>query len=88
MKRSNVEKEIFNGGDECLLSSLDLKLKDEDITNWTDYKKIEALSNLINATKKNLSNIDLTMVVKLRKTTKKLWKQDLKVDEWARESNL
>ena len=65
MKRSNVEKEIFNGGDEYLLSSLDLKLKDEDITNWTDYKKIEALSNLINATKKNLSNIDLTMVVKL-----------------------
>ena len=31
------------------LSSLDLKLKDEDITKWTDYKEIEALSNLIKA---------------------------------------
>ena len=65
-KKNNVEKEKFISGDEYLLSSLDLKLKDEDITKWTDYKEIEALSNLINATKKkNLSNIDLTMVVKL-----------------------
>ena len=48
------------------MSSLDLKLKDEDIRKWDDHKKIETLSNLINATKKkNLSNIDLTMVVKL-----------------------
>ena len=31
-KKKNVEKEKFIGGDECLLSSLDLKLKDEDIT--------------------------------------------------------
>ena len=62
----NVEKEKFIGGHEYLLSSLDLKLKDEDITKWTDYKEIEALLNLINATKKkNLSNIDLTIVVKL-----------------------
>ena len=46
--------------------SLDLKFKDEDVIKWTDYKKAEALSNLINATKKkNLSNADLTMVVKL-----------------------
>ena len=37
-----------------------------DIAKWTDYQKIEALSNLINASKKKkLSNIDLTMVVKL-----------------------
>ena len=65
-EKDNVKKEKFIGGDEYLLSSLDLKLKDEDITKWTDYKKIEALSNLINATKKkNLSNIDLTMVVEL-----------------------
>ena len=49
--------------------SLDLKLKDEDIAKWTDYKRIEPLSNLINATKKkNLSNIDVTMVVKLPNT--------------------
>ena len=65
-EKNNVEKEKFIGGDEYLLSSLNLKLKDEDIIKWTDYKEIEALSNLINATKKkNLSNIDLTMVVKL-----------------------
>ena len=37
-----------------------------DIAKWTDYQKIEAFSNLINASnKKKLSNIDLTMVVKL-----------------------
>ena len=61
-----VEKEKFIGRDECLLSSLDLKYKDEGITKWTDYKKIEAFSNLMNTTKKKtLSNIDLTMVVKL-----------------------
>ena len=66
-EKNIVEKEKFIGGDEYLLSSLDLKLKDEDITKWTDYKEIEALSNFINSTKKkNLSNIDLTMVVKLR----------------------
>ena len=66
LKENNVEKEKFIVGDEYLLSSLDLKLKNEDTTKWTDYKEIEALSNLINSTKKkNLSNIDLTMVVKL-----------------------
>ena len=65
-EKSNVEKEKFIGGNEYLLSTLDLKLKGEDITKWTDYKKIEALSNLINTTKKKkLSNIDLIMVVKL-----------------------
>ena len=65
-EKDNVKKEKFIGGDEYLLSSLDLKLKDEGIRKWTDYKEIEALLNLINATKKkNLSNIDLTMVVEL-----------------------
>ena len=48
----NVEKEQFIGEDEYLLSSLDLKFKDENIIKWTDYQEIEALSNLINATKK------------------------------------
>ena len=66
LKKNNVEKEKFIGGDEYLLSRSDLKLKNEDITKWTDYKEIEALPNLINATKKkNLSNINLTVVVKL-----------------------
>ena len=61
-----MEKEKFIGGDGYLLWSLDLKLKDEDIKKWTEYQKIEAWSNLIDTTKKkNLSNIDLTMVVKL-----------------------
>ena len=60
--KKKTEKEKFNGGDEYLLSSLDLKHKDKDMTKWTEYKRIEALSNLINATKKkNLPNIDLTM---------------------------
>ena len=39
-KKNNIKKEKFNGGDEYLLLSLDLKLKYEDITKWTDYKKI------------------------------------------------
>ena len=65
-EKNNVENEKFIGGDEYLLSSLDLKLKDEDITKWMDYKEIEVLSNLINATKKKkLPSIDLTMMVKL-----------------------
>ena len=38
-KKNNVEKETFIGGDEYLLLSLDLKVKDEDITKWIDYKK-------------------------------------------------
>ena len=64
-EKNNEEKEKFIGEDEYLLLSLDLKLKDENITKWTDYQKIEALSNLINATKKkNLSNVHLMMVVK------------------------
>ena len=66
LNKNNLEKEKFVDGNEHFLSSLDLKLKDEDITKWTDYKEIEALLNLINtAKKKNLSNTDLTMVVKL-----------------------
>ena len=65
-EKNNVEKEKFIGRYEYLLWRLDLKLKDEDITKWTDYKETEALSNSIKATKKkNLSNIDLTMLVKL-----------------------
>ena len=65
-EKNNEEKEKFIGEDEYLLLSLDLKLKDENITKWTDYQKIEALSNLINVMKKkNLSNIDFVMVVKL-----------------------
>ena len=65
-EKNNVEKEKFIDGDEYHLPGLNLKLKDKDITKWTDYKEIEPLSNLINVTKKkNLSNIDLTMVVKL-----------------------
>ena len=65
-EKNNEEKEKFIGEDEYLLLSLDLKLKDENITKWTDYQKIEALSNLINVIKKkNLSNIDFVMVVKL-----------------------
>ena len=50
LKKNNVEKEKFICGDEYFLSSLNLKFKDEDITKWTDYKEIETLSNLINAT--------------------------------------
>ena len=65
-EKNNEEKEKFIGEDEYLLLSLDLKLKDENITKWTGYQKIEALSNLINVIKKkNLSNIDFVMVVKL-----------------------
>ena len=41
-----------------VLSSVDLKLKEEDITKWIDCKEIKALSNLTNTTKKkNLSNM-------------------------------
>ena len=35
-RKSNVEKGKFVSGDEYLLSSLDLKLKDEDMTKWKD----------------------------------------------------
>ena len=65
-EKNNVETGKVIGEDEYLLSSLDLKLKDEDITKWIGYQKIWALSNLINATKKkNFWNIDLAMGVKL-----------------------
>ena len=86
-EKNNVETGKVIGEDEYLLSSLDLKLKDEDITKWIGYQKIWALSNLINATKKKkllkhrLSNGG--------KTTKqqKFPKEDLKVDERTRENN-
>ena len=55
-----MEKETFAGGNEYLLSSLELKLKEDDVTKWEDYKKILKLSNLIyGIKKKNLSNINL-----------------------------
>ena len=54
-----MEKETFVSGNEYLLSSLELKLKEDDITKWKDYKKIHELSNLINdIKKKNLSKIN------------------------------
>ena len=68
-EENNVASKKLIGGDEYLSSTLDLQLKEEDITIWTNYKEIEVLSNLIIATKKkNLSNIDLTMVAKLPDT--------------------
>ena len=35
-RKNNVEKGKFVSEDEYLLSSLDLKLKDEDMTKWKD----------------------------------------------------
>ena len=40
LKKNNVEKEKFVGGNEYLISSLDLKLKEEDVTSLLDYKKV------------------------------------------------
>ena len=58
-EKNNVEEETFVGGNEYLLSSLELKLKEDDIMKWEDYKKIYELSNLINdIKKKTLSNIN------------------------------
>ena len=37
ISEKNVEREKVIDGDEYLLSSLDLKLKDEGIRKWTDY---------------------------------------------------
>ena len=55
-----MEKETFAGGNEYLLSSLELKLKEDDVMKWEDYKKILKVSNLIyGIKKKNLSNINL-----------------------------
>ena len=54
-----MEKETFVGRNEHLLFSLELKLKEDDITKWEGYKKIYELSNLINdIKKKTLSNIN------------------------------
>ena len=53
-EKSKVEKETFVDGNEYLLSSLELKLKEDDITKWKDYKKIHELSNLINDIKKKI----------------------------------
>ena len=38
-EKNNVEKEFFVGGNEYSLSSLELNLKEGDITKWEDYKK-------------------------------------------------
>ena len=65
-EKNNVEKETFVGGNEYLLSSLELKLKEDDITKWEDCNKIHELSNLINdIKKKNLSNINLNGLITL-----------------------
>ena len=54
LEQDNAEKEKFVAGNKYLISSQDLKLKDEDITKWSDYDKIETLSKLINETKKKI----------------------------------
>ena len=46
-EKNNVEKEKFIGGDEYLLSSLDLKLKNEDVIKWTYYKEIYTIRTSI-----------------------------------------
>lgn len=38
-KKNNVEKGKFTGGEKYVLSSLDLRLKSEDIKMWPDYEK-------------------------------------------------
>ena len=61
-----MEEETFVGGNEYLLSSLELKLKEDDITKWEDCKKMHELSTLINDIKnQNLSNINLNGLVTL-----------------------
>ena len=55
-----MEEETFVGGNEYLLSSPKLKLKEDYVTKWKDYKKkkqkkknkTHKLSNLINDVKK------------------------------------
>ena len=64
-EKNNVDKEKFIDGNKYLLSSLELEPKADKITKSKDYNKIKASSDLINETKKNLSNIDLTIVVKI-----------------------
>ena len=59
MEQDNAEKEKFADGNKYLISCLDLKLKDEDITKWSDYDKIEALSKLINENNNNKKFIKL-----------------------------
>lgn len=48
------KRKIFIGGNQYLISSLDLKIKDENITKWPAYYKTETLSKLINKTKKEI----------------------------------
>ena len=48
-----VESQKFIGGDEYLISGLDLKPKTVvDLTKWTDYDKIKAIFETINSAKK------------------------------------
>ena len=51
-EKNSVEKEKFIGRNEYLISSLDQKLKVEDITKWPDYDKFEVLSKLSTRSKK------------------------------------
>ena len=46
-EKNNVEKEKFISGAEYLLSNLDLKLKNEDVTKWTYYKEIYTIRTSI-----------------------------------------
>ena len=68
-------------GKECLLSGFSIKpVKNNDITKWDNFAKIEALSEKTNNAKKTKNDLfDLTITVSMEGTPKVPFEEKLKL---------
>ena len=86
-KKKQCCRRKFIDGDKYLFSILKLKLKSDDITKSEYYDKINALSNLINATKKKIIAYQFNFCCKASQQHK-FWKQRATLDQTTGEKRL
>ena len=55
-KKTAMEGQKFAGGEEYLISGLELKPKKIDLTKWNDFDKIKKMSDIINEAKQKKEN--------------------------------
>ena len=65
-ENNTVKGQILIGGEEYLISGIELRPKTADFTKWKDYEKITVISDRIDLAKRNNEGkFNLSIVVKL-----------------------
>ena len=80
-KDNAVDKKKFLAGEEYLLSVFSIKpVRNNDVTKWNDFAKIEALSEKINNAKRTKNDVfDLIITISMERTPKVPFEEKLKL---------